>query len=522
MRPRHVPGAIALTALLGGASSVIGAQSPASATASVEGAAWDSHARARTVLDAAIQAHGGESRLRALDDVTVEYDGRRHMEYQSHRLARPWDVQRWQWRYVLDLKRSRFRADRESRYPRDFLFTGRQVVTPQGGWYVDPRRAGTGDELSPIGPEAWNAVRAAWTRDVPPLVLVRALDRAPTLRSLGPSVDGGRRYDVVTYAEAEGTQIALYVDASTRLLARYELLRDDPIVGDQVLAVAFDGYRQVDGVQLPTRRTELRNGEVIQEGTLAIAVDSHPADSVFAEPPGYARAVPDSAEEVPVRKLAENVWLLQQLPGGNRAMFVAFKDHVLVVEAPTPQGAGQAAMEAIRRTVPGKPIRYVAITHHHDDHGGGLRPYVAEGVTIVTTPNNRAFVEQVARARHTLAPDALSRAPRAPTVETFTGSRRFTDGETAVELIDIGPNSHVDGLVLAWLPKARLVFQGDLLILPSKGEPEPANTLTTEFLRLVESRRLDVETIAGVHGRVGTIADLRAAVAKRVAVGGGR
>jgi glyoxylase-like metal-dependent hydrolase (beta-lactamase superfamily II) len=469
------------------------------------------------VLDGALQAHGGEARIRALEDVTVEHDGRRHMEYQSYRLARPWDVQRWRWRYVLDLKGSRFRADRESRYPKDFVFTGRQVVTPKGGWYVDPRRAGMGDEASPIGPEAWNAVRAGWTRDVPPLILVRALDRAATLRSLGSSAEGGRRYDVVTYAEGEGAQIALYVDASTRLLARYETLRDDPIVGDQALAVAFDGYRPVGGLQLPTRRTELRNGEVVQDGTLAIAVDTHPADSVFAQPPGYAQAAPDSVEEEAVRKLGDNVWLLQQLPGGNRAMFVAFKDYVLVVEAPTPQGAGQAAMDAIRRTVPGKPIRYVAITHHHDDHGGGLRPYVAEGVTVVTTPNNRAFVEQVAAARHTLAPDALARAARAPAIETFTGSRRFTDGETTVELIDIGPNSHVEGMVMAWLPKQRLVFQGDLLILPSKGGPEPANTLTTEFLRVVESRGLDVETIAGVHGRVGTIADLRAAVARRVA-----
>jgi hypothetical protein len=68
---------------------------------------------------------------------------------------------------------------------------------------------------------------------------------------------------------------------------------------------------------------------------------------------------------------------------------------------------------------------------------------------------------------------------------------------------------------MAYLPKAKLIFQGDLLILPNRGQPGPANALTAEFANAIDRLQLDVQTIAGVHGRVGTIADLRAAVAKR-------
>ena len=32
---------------------------------------------------------------------------------------------------------------------------------------------------------------------------------------------------------------------------------------------------------------------------------------------------------------------------------------------------------------PGKPVRYLVLTHHHMDHSGGLRTYVAEGATII-------------------------------------------------------------------------------------------------------------------------------------------
>jgi hypothetical protein len=73
----------------------------------------------------------------------------------------------------------------------------------------------------------------------------------------------------------------------------------------------------------------------------------------------------------------------------------------------------------------------------------------------------------------------------------------------------------VDEIVLAYLPKEKLIFQGDLIILPNRGEVDAANTLTAEFLEALDRLKMDVTTIAGVHGRVGTIEDLRRAVQLR-------
>ena len=133
----------------------------------------------------------------------------------------------------------------------------------------------------------------------------------------------------------------------------------------------------------------------------------------------------------------------------------------------------------------------------------------------MTTPGNRGFIDEVARAPHTILPDALSRKPKAPVVEIFRKKRVFTDGTTTVELHDIGPTSHATELVMAYLPKEKLIFQGDLIIPPAAGQLPPANTLTAEFLERIESLGLDVQTIAGVHGRVVTIDELRSAVARR-------
>src|SRR5258708_5457819 len=76
------------------------------------------------------------------------------------------------------------------------------------------------------------------------------------------------------------------------------------------------------------------------------------------------------------------------------------------------------------------------MTHYHFDHSGGLRGWIAQGATIVTTAGNKAFVEQVAAAKHTIRPDDLSRTPKPATVETFTGKRVFSPGDRAAEPCD--------------------------------------------------------------------------------------
>lgn len=476
-----------------------------------------SAARALALVDSAIAAHGGIARLRALEDVSIMNRGTRWMAYQSEKLARPWTTQPTRTDLVMDFRNNRVMRYNESRYPRDFLFAGTNVTTPQGGFFYDPTRSNLGDAVLRF-PSVSVANHPA-RRELPAFQLLQLRDRAETLRSLGTRTEKGATLQGVSYAESNGAVYELWIDRASKRLVHLEWLRDDAVEGDQLASYTYSGYRMEQGIPVPTRLVERRNGELVRDDTLAISINARPAASVFAPPASGFGDLSDSrpvgAEAEPVRKLADNVWLLQQLPGGNRVMFVAFRDHVLVIETPTPQAAATAVLDAVRRTVPGKPVRYAAFTHHHDDHGGGLRPYIAEGVTIVTTPSNRAFVEQVAAARHTLRPDALSAAPRKPVIETFSRKRVFTDGDMTVELHDIGPTSHVDEIVLAYLPKEKLVFQGDLLILPDRGEPGPANALTREFGSALERLGLDVVTIAGVHGRVGTPADLKAAIAKR-------
>jgi hypothetical protein len=60
-------------------------------------------------------------------------------------------------------------------------------------------------------------------------------------------------------------------------------------------------------------------------------------------------------------------------------------------------------------------------------------------------------------------------------------------------------------------PSWWLLFQADLLRVNEPGGPVTGTRAAADLLRIVQDRRLDVVEIAGLRGRIGTMAELRAA-----------
>jgi len=249
---------------------------------------------------------------------------------------------------------------------------------------------------------------------------------------------------------------------------------------------------------------DLKFGKVVVNGGPASGLLDPPTDAetVPAAPPGSG---------VTLAKLGDDAYFATG--GSHHSLFVVFNDHVVVLEAPLNEERSLAVLAKIEETAPGKPVRYVVPTHYHFDHSGGLRTYIAKGITIVTTPGNKAFIERLAKAPHTIKPDSLSRQPKAPVIETFTGKRVFDDGTHTLEVRDIGPNPHVAEAVIGYLPKQKTVFVSDLFTIPPQGPFPPASPALVDFADKIQKQGLAVEAIAPGHGRLGTLADLTAALA---------
>ena len=118
------------------------------------------------------------------------------------------------------------------------------------------------------------------------------------------------------------------------------------------------------------------------------------------------------------------------------------------------------------------------------------------------------------KSQFTIAPDTLSLSPKPLKMEFIEdGKRAFTDGVTTVELYNIGAGPHAEEMLVAYLPKEKILYEADLF-----DEPTGLRSKTTaQLAKWIESQKLAVETILPVHGKVTTFEELKQDIAKRQA-----
>ena len=167
-------------------------------------------------------------------------------------------------------------------------------------------------------------------------------------------------------------------------------------------------------------------------------------------PETVANAAPPSAPQTMSTKLANGVWHVTG--GSHHSVVVEFADYMAVVEAPLDEARSLAVIAEAKKLVPNKPLRYVLTTHHHFDHSGGLRTYVAEGATVVTHQSNVPYFEKTLVAPATLSPDAQSKAAKMPTLQGVTGKDILTDGKQTIEIYATGGDTHTNEYTLIYLP----------------------------------------------------------------------
>jgi glyoxylase-like metal-dependent hydrolase (beta-lactamase superfamily II) len=169
----------------------------------------------------------------------------------------------------------------------------------------------------------------------------------------------------------------------------------------------------------------------------------------------------------------------------------------MLLEAGQSEARGLAYIAEAKKLMPTKPIRYVMNTHPHSDHTGGLPALVAEGATIITQKNNEEFFERALNTPRTLLNDTLAKTPKRAKVETVSEKKVYTDGTRTVEMYHIYPAPHSNGLLVAYIPKEKILFQGDFS-LPTPGQP--ANDHIKALVPALEKLKVvDFDRYINVH-----------------------
>jgi glyoxylase-like metal-dependent hydrolase (beta-lactamase superfamily II) len=155
-------------------------------------------------------------------------------------------------------------------------------------------------------------------------------------------------------------------------------------------------------------------------------------------------------------------------------------------------------------------------THHHWDHLGGIRTYVHEGATVITHEGNRPYYQEVLRARPwVLNPDRFSLHPpeewsEGYIFETVREKYILGDATRTIELYNVQGLAHAGGMLIAYIPKEKIVVQADLYN-PQAAAP---NASTRTLYRNLQRLKLDVTTIVGIHGAPAPMSQLAQLMSK--------
>src|ERR1700686_2466423 len=469
--------------------------------------------RAREVLDRGIEALGGLKNIQAIEDISYKSSAKVPEVGQSASPDAPLYIRPVDGEGVIDIRGKRlYRLNKTHFLGRsDFIIT--VVTTEKSGFTADL----VSNAAFPVAASAIDGNNKAVQRALPQLLAQLALSRVSSLRWLGARDYDGQKQDVITFADSDGNQIALYFDERTSLLTKTEILGDRLMEGLGSAETSFSDYRSVNDVKVPFHVLSRFAGELTQDLTYtAFQFNTHPNASIFERPSG-AEVGPEVGGPPPpvtLTKIGTDAYYVNAGSIGNiffySSMFVVFRDYVLVIEAPVSDGLSRSIMGKIKETAPDKPIKYLVPTHYHIDHIGGVRAYLAAGTIVVTTPGNRKFIEDLAFLPHPLTSNG-SPPQRPLAIETFKEKRVFNDGEHVVELYNVGPTPHVDEMVIAYLPAEKLVFVSDMFPVNFIGRTRLRDPTTVFFEQRIRQLGLNIEKIASGHGRIGTIDELRTA-----------
>jgi glyoxylase-like metal-dependent hydrolase (beta-lactamase superfamily II) len=313
--------------------------------------------------------------------------------------------------------------------------------------------------------------------------------------------DGGKKKTVISFTVPGQFKVRAVVNQED-LIEKVESWNTNPVLGDVLTETVYADYKDFGGVRFPTKITQKQGGFPTLDLTISKVIASPPAD---IQPPDNVR---QASIKVQADKVADGVWYLTG--GTHHSVLVEMSDHLVVIEGPQDDVRAAAVIAEVKNLVPNKPIKYVVNSHHHFDHAGGLGAFAAEGATIITQDSNKAFLEQSLAAPRTIQPDKLAQSGKKPIVEGMPDNRVLSDGTRSVELYRIQGNTHADGLIMAYLPKEKLLVEADLYTPapPNTAPPAQPNPASVNLYDNIERLKLPIDQILPLHGRKVPLAEL--------------
>jgi glyoxylase-like metal-dependent hydrolase (beta-lactamase superfamily II) len=503
----------------------------------------------------ALEAMGGIDAMRGLQGLAVKGTVR-HWEPEESYVAGgpPVFTDHSTFTMIWDVKNGMARTDwdRAIQFPAVTHDVYSEIVTPTRG-YADV--AGTElvinqSDLPPKGQQAMSGIRlAAHLRELErssPVLLLKALDAPQQLTALPDQRLGGGAFDggfggifpavflpAVAFADG-GTTFTILFDRTSHLPAAIRTLDDDALLGDSNYDLILSDWQPAGGVKIARSLTyTLNNMHIGKMEYTGVVANPQIPDETFAFSAAIgAAAKPPATADVPFQwvlrrlnfnrfpdsdavnfmpggglKLVELSPNVQQVVGGSHnGLIVAMQDFLVIFDAPINEWQSRFTIDAAKAKYPGKPVKYLVLTHHHTDHAGGARTYVAEGASVIVPSPDKAFFEQVFAAPHAVIVDELQKHQKSATVIEVADQMTLRDDGGEIRLYNIA-NPHVDGMLVGYMSKDDILWVTDMYSPARDARKSPGAVNLYEALKQLG---IKPSRLAGGHGGSASYAEFEA------------
>src|SRR5215510_14303967 len=368
---------------------------------------------------------------------------------------------------IVDLANGRASLDYELQNG-GFMQHRHEILTKLGGKPVGIEIVGTRPIIatSPGGLFSWGTQNSPdfLLRRNPVTIALAAVESTSDSQAPQDKTLDGKMYKFANGKTKEGQDLGLYFDPQSKTLAAYEVVDTETILGDQPAQYLLGDYKTVDGITLPHHITIRKGGmDYSDVQYTSLAVNDAAIEQVFAIPESAAAeaekaAAADEYSPMKITKVGNGVYHAQGY--SHHTMIVEFPQWLALMDAPYTETQTVALWRAIQEQFPAKPVKYVAVSHHHFDHIGGVRAAAAMGATILVEKGNEPVLRPLLEARHTQPPDELDKRrngqPGQPVgmLEVFEGKKVISEGGQSFGLYPIA-SPHVNPMVLGYASSAR-------------------------------------------------------------------
>ena len=170
-------------------------------------------------------------------------------------------------------------------------------------------------------------------------------------------------------------------------------------------------------------------------------------------------------------KITDRVYHFQRAQSSNSGAII-MKDYVIIVDAGQEPDSGREVVDKLKK-VTNKPVKYVVITHYHDDHIMAIPWFKKQGAIIIAhEESNRIIREMGNKLIHQRinlfgkGRPELKQILKDAVIDvadlTFDKKMTIGEDEDRVELLYFGPARTPSDIYL-WLPKEKILFTGDAI-----------------------------------------------------------